>query len=219
VMDKSNSSFEPRKERIRDCDKRGVKFAISWYWPFQCLKYKMWIDFVTNVRWMCCPKQSHSRNKYPDACLSHVAVFLKRMGNNSCPWTKKFPGRVPIARTAQQRSQQHYQLMFKWSSAVLRFGSSIGIRINWNSDLNCRHPKLKYLSVLRRQNGRAGHGALGRRVRMVRLHVMPVRLPFDGRVVKYAVQEITPQSITLLLASLMPMSDKVQRSAWHWIST
>jgi hypothetical protein len=129
VMDKSNSSFEPRKERIRDCDKRAVKFAISWYCSFQWRKYKMWIDFVTNVRWMCCPKQSHSRNKYPDACLSHVAFFLKRMAKNSYPWTKKFSGRVPIARMAQQRSQQHYQLMFKWSSAVLRFCSSIGIRI------------------------------------------------------------------------------------------
>ncbi|CAK9872140.1 hypothetical protein BDL97_02G175700 [Sphagnum fallax] len=47
---------------------------------------------------------------------------------------------------------------------------------------------------------------------MVRLHLMPVRLPFDGRVVKYAVQEITPQSITLLLASLMRMSEKVPSS-------
>ncbi|CAK9216867.1 unnamed protein product [Sphagnum troendelagicum] len=44
---------------------------------------------------------------------------------------------------------------------------------------------------------------------MVRLHVMPVRLPFDGRVVKYAVQDITSQSITLLLASLMQISEKV----------
>jgi len=85
VMNKSNSSFEPRKERFLDCDKRGVKFAISWHCSFQWLKYKMWIDFVSNMRSMCCPKQSHSRNKYPDACLSQVAVFLKRMGKSSYP--------------------------------------------------------------------------------------------------------------------------------------